>query len=439
MGKLSTEYRRPLRLTRCSGAFNYGSNAVARFLPSNLSSFARSIGKPVVLVQINYRVGPFGFAVSKDFATEADLDDKRECLGNFGFIDQRNALQWVQDHIHEFGGDPENVTAAGNSAGSTSIHYHILSGTRFFDRAIMMSGTAGCLGPMSFELHEKEWLKAATLCGISQLPPAIRFHTMRSLSPELLIQVYTAKAMGPYGDGKLLPLSWTYGDHTAPSRCKSIVLGDTRNEGIIFDIFTKLVPQYGFLAFLMEVLPDAKIREGFCSTFGFTTSDYTLGTLPEEVYRDALRLFFTVSAFQYPTLRVAETFSSSGDPARQAYLYHFDDYSPFEGITFGHSYHGQCGLYLYQNQKGTKEFSDSAAAIGENMAQAWLGFAYGLEPWIAYQPEQGEDKFMRFGPEGESSLKSMAEDNVRDYGLLPWVREHWIDVQRFARRLLLES
>ncbi len=92
----------------------------------------------VVLVTINYRLGPFGF-----FAHPA-LADEGEPLGNQGLHDQRLALQWVRDNIAKFGGDPENVTIFGESAGSADVCYHVASpGSRdLFHRAIGQSG--GC-------------------------------------------------------------------------------------------------------------------------------------------------------------------------------------------------------------------------------------------------------------------------------------------------------
>ena len=64
----------------------------------------------VIVVMFNYRLGIFGFADMKEFAP-----------GNLGLYDQRMALQWIQDHIAEFGGDPDRVTAMGISAGSMSL------------------------------------------------------------------------------------------------------------------------------------------------------------------------------------------------------------------------------------------------------------------------------------------------------------------------------
>ena len=71
----------------------------------------------IVLVTVNYRVGPFGFL-------SLGLDS---APGNQGLLDQRLALVWVRDNIASFMGDPDQVTIAGESAGSFSVFYHMMS------------------------------------------------------------------------------------------------------------------------------------------------------------------------------------------------------------------------------------------------------------------------------------------------------------------------
>ena len=145
------------------GGFKNGSNSAARYQPQILSTVAKEAGQSVVIVQIQYRLGPFGFCASEDLATEhastsSDSDNKSpDYFGNFGMVDQRNAFEWVQNHIHDFGGDPSNVTAFGLSAGSGSLHMHILGGDPLFDRAILMSGSAPMMGPLPLETFQAKW------------------------------------------------------------------------------------------------------------------------------------------------------------------------------------------------------------------------------------------------------------------------------------------
>lgn len=92
----------------------------------------------VVLVSIHYRLGPLGFFAHPALAAEG------EPAGNQGLLDQRMALQWVQRNIGKFGGDPDNVTIFGESAGSADVCYHVASPGSWglFHRAISQSG--GC-------------------------------------------------------------------------------------------------------------------------------------------------------------------------------------------------------------------------------------------------------------------------------------------------------
>jgi para-nitrobenzyl esterase len=92
----------------------------------------------VVLVSIQYRLGPLGFFAHPALAPEGSPP------GNQGLLDQRLAFQWVKKNIAKFGGDPGNVTIFGESAGSADVCYHVASpGSRgLFHRAISQSG--GC-------------------------------------------------------------------------------------------------------------------------------------------------------------------------------------------------------------------------------------------------------------------------------------------------------
>ncbi|KAJ0178416.1 hypothetical protein K1T71_006239 [Dendrolimus kikuchii] len=91
------------------------------------------VGKDVVIVTINYRLGALGFL---------SLECK-EAPGNVGLKDQVQALKWVQQNIKNFGGDPNNVTLFGMSAGAAAVEYHLLSpmSKGLFHKAISNSGS----------------------------------------------------------------------------------------------------------------------------------------------------------------------------------------------------------------------------------------------------------------------------------------------------------
>ncbi|XP_012666285.1 acetylcholinesterase isoform X1 [Otolemur garnettii] len=128
-----TPYPRPLSPTPVliwiyGGGFYSGASSLdvydGRFLVQ---------AEGTVLVSMNYRVGAFGFLA---------LPGSREAPGNVGLLDQRLALQWVQENIPAFGGDPTSVTLFGESAGAASVGMHLLSppSRGLFHRAVLQSG-----------------------------------------------------------------------------------------------------------------------------------------------------------------------------------------------------------------------------------------------------------------------------------------------------------
>jgi para-nitrobenzyl esterase len=116
------------------GAFVGGSSALYP-----LEHMAKS--GDVVVVSMNYRLGVFGFTAHPAFDAGHN--------GGYGLEDQRAALRWVKSNIAAFGGDPANVTLAGESAGAASVCMHILAPDEtagLFQKAIVQS--AGCVTPL---------------------------------------------------------------------------------------------------------------------------------------------------------------------------------------------------------------------------------------------------------------------------------------------------
>ena len=156
--------------------------------------------KGIVFVSINYRVGIFGFFAHPELTKESG----RNASGNYGLMDQVAALRWVKRNIAAFGGDPNNVTVAGQSAGSMSVNCLVASplAKNLIQRAIAESGAnfVSAAIRVNISLHEAEQDGVK----ISQSLNASSIAELRNKSAEELLK----KAKGPHVsiiDGYVLP------------------------------------------------------------------------------------------------------------------------------------------------------------------------------------------------------------------------------------------
>ncbi|CAN8021976.1 unnamed protein product [Ixodes persulcatus] len=192
----------------------------------------------LVLVSMNYRVASLGFLSL----------DHPEAPGNAGLFDQLMALQWIQDNIAAFGGNPRNVTLFGESAGAVSVSMHLLSplSRDLFSQAIMQSGTA--TAPWS--LHDRRSATESALrlaealhCPHSPAEPEPMLECLRRQDPETMVNSETGSlgvvefAFVPVVDGAFL--DETPHESLASRNFKKtrVLLGSNRDEGSYFLIY----------------------------------------------------------------------------------------------------------------------------------------------------------------------------------------------------------
>jgi para-nitrobenzyl esterase len=182
------------------GGFVAGSTSETRQDGTNLAQ------QGVVVVSMNYRLGIFGFFVHPELAKESG----HNAAGNYGLLDQVAALHWVHNNIAAFGGDPENVTIFGESAGSFSVSAQMASplAKGLFQKAIGESGGAFYSGGLSFETRsvreEKDVQAVSAKLGVSKLAD------LRALPAEKLLDPFIPPQsrgfdFGPDVDGYFLP------------------------------------------------------------------------------------------------------------------------------------------------------------------------------------------------------------------------------------------
>ncbi len=131
-GANSSKAKRPVLVLIYGGSFTHGGSGVPVY---DGEAMAR---KGIIFVSFNYRVGIFGFLCHPDLTKESP----QKVSGNYALLDQIAALKWVRQNIAAFGGDPENVTIDGQSAGAAAVNYLVASplANGLFQKAIAQSG-----------------------------------------------------------------------------------------------------------------------------------------------------------------------------------------------------------------------------------------------------------------------------------------------------------
>lgn len=164
----------------------------------------------VLVVSFNYRIGRFGFFAHPQL-TRANGD--QGMLGNYGFMDQIAALQWVKRNIAAFGGDPSNVTISGESAGGMSVNNLLTSpmSAGLFAKAVVMSGGDGRTQTTPLAAVEKIGVNFATGKGIAADDPQA-LEKLRALPADQVVDglnlaTFMRQGMptyhGPFADGKV--------------------------------------------------------------------------------------------------------------------------------------------------------------------------------------------------------------------------------------------
>ncbi len=179
------------------GGFMAGDGSEFRY---DGESMAR---RGIVSVTVNYRLGVFGFMAHPELTKESP----HHASGNYGLLDQTEALRWVHKNIAAFGGDPDKITIAGESAGSFSVNAQVISPLprNLFSAAIGESGSLLNIGPTTTLVDaEKMGTQFGNLAGASSLKE------LRAMSAEQILQITSKPGAGYFSvdvDGYFFPES----------------------------------------------------------------------------------------------------------------------------------------------------------------------------------------------------------------------------------------
>ncbi len=358
------------------GAFTRGANRIPIY---DGTAFARD---GVVLVGVNYRLGVWGFSPFPD------------APDNRGLLDQIAALRWVRDNIARFGGDPDNVTVFGESAGAMTISNLLVSPAAqgLFQRAIVQSGSNAVVADRTDAA--KVTAEIAAALGVE--PTAAAF---AGLDADAILAAQSATGLAMIGD--LRPERWgatvvtsglgithilpTYGDEVVPRPPADaahpaevgLMIGTNREE---FRLFT--VP-YGVLAGITdELLPAVLQRYGLDPADGPRVA----AALPDASAGDVFAAILTERAFVDPARRDAAVHAATG---AATYVYDFDWSSGVPGLGACHALELP---FVFDTLADSHELAgpNPPQALADEVHAAWVRFAKTGDPgWASYTGDGG--------------------------------------------------
>lgn len=405
--------RRPVLVWIHGGAYVSGSNSSGT---SNGSELAASLD--VVVVAINYRLGVLGF-----LHLEHLFGDEYRDSGNVAILDHLAALRWVRDNIAAFGGNPENVTIVGESAGGAAVA--TLLGTPssegLFRRAIVQSGTAERARTVEQSIEITSAVLAAA--GLD----ARSADRLRQLPIEDLLSVQQRMAddFGRDAIGLALPFQPVVGGDVVPdfplaairrgvNSHVDLLAGTNLNEA---SFFTELRPkdqrtERGMLETLVAV--DFEGSDAPADRYSAAVAA-DLGTPVTDTH--ALEAYLSDRVYRQPTNRLLDAREGSIG-ANYAYLFTWP--SPLMGGRLG-ACHALDVPFVFRQLDG----EEAGPLVGDNpprqlsdsMSEAWTGFARtgtpqapGLPNWPVYSATRRDTMILDVTPRVQSDPRPMLRE-----------------------------
>lgn len=371
-GAKSNKEKRPVLVWIYGGGFASGGSAVPIY---DGEAFAK---KGIVFVSINYRVGVFGFFAHPKLTKESG----KKASGNYGLMDQVAALKWVQKNIAAFGGDPANVTIAGQSAGSMSVNCLVATplAKGLFTKAIAESGANFSRGYSTLQQAEQDGIKTAEKLNANTIA------ALRNMPADQLFQKAQGQR-GPIVDGHVLPQ--TIAEIFAAGKQNNVALltGWNQDEGLVFGPIKNAADYHKQVA--QEYAADSA---NFLKYYpGSTDAEAAASQL--NVSRDMI-----FGAQNYAWANIA---SKQG---KKVYVYRFTRKVPATGeyVKYGAFHTGEVP-YAYDNLKFVnRPWQSEDYKLTAVMSSFWVNFiatgnpnGKGLPAWPAYTV--ADKKIMELG------------------------------------------
>ncbi|EEU43385.1 uncharacterized protein NECHADRAFT_82612 [Fusarium vanettenii 77-13-4] len=353
--------RLPVLVFVHGGSFTFGSSSYSHYDQSRIVKLSIEMGKPIIAINFNYRLGIPGFLASQELS-DAGFKPNR------GLRDQKVALRWIKKYISGFGGDPDQITLVGQSAGAgnntpacptllvsdfkftASVDFHMQSEEALFSQAILFGGSSVLLKPFQPEAAESVYTSAIKALALDKQSPQGRIESLLSIPVESMM-ANAAKEMieaGPTIDHDLIQTAATLGDTndmvespmTRNGWCKKLFSIDSKFDGSIFDLLNLRSRQQGITA---------SFRTHLIKTLGQIAASRVLyhykirKDTPDE--ESLLSIAQAITDVGYYALSVKYAESFPGD----SILGHFNEPNPWDGVHAGRANHILDIAYLFGN------------------------------------------------------------------------------------------
>lgn len=386
---------------------------------------ARMAQRGIVVVTINYRLGPLGWLAHPELSRESP----RGVSGNYGLLDQVEALRWVRNNIGAFGGDAANVTIAGQSAGALTVMYLLASpdARGLFAKAIAQS--AYMISAPTLK-EDKHGMPSAESGGV-KLAAALKaadLAALRAMDAAALTNGAAAAGFFPMGaiDGRVLPRQLVEVFDKGEQAPVPLLAGFTSGE--IRSLRMLAPPPPATAAEYVKAIRE-KYRD---------RADAFLRLYPKDNLQESIFAATRDQLYGWTAERLVRKQSALGQPS---YLYLFDHAYPAADEAGLHAFHAAELPYVFGTFDGTPptwpKVPDTAAErkLSEAMLDYWTSFARSGKPQAAGAPDWpafgGEARYMAFTDAPRPSKRLMSgmfelhEEVVcrrRVQGNLAW---HW--------------
>ncbi len=392
--------RRPVLFWIHGGGFVIGSSAQPLYDGIPLARRG-----DVVVVTINYRLGPLGFLFLSDLCP-----DLEGAVGNAGLRDQIAALAWVHENIERFGGDPGNVTIFGESAGGMSVGtlLGMPAAREHFGKAIPQSGATHNVHTRETATKVAEHFLEALGVSPSEAPRALR-----ELPPDKLLDTHrqTVLALGttlgllpfqPLVDGDSLPEQPLDAVQAGHAAAIPLLTGTTRDEWKLFSFLDPNIATLDDAALRERLAPQLADPDAMIETYRSARPDGE-ASLPREI-------FFAIETdrvFRIPAIRLAEA-QQAHQP--DTFMYRFDWKATGMGGALGACHAVELPfVFGLLDRPGAQLFAGSgpeAMALSGMVIDAWVAFARNGDPSHANLPG---GRWSRYGVEKRATMILGAE------------------------------